>query len=1504
MADNKTNKNTGASAKPTSANASKPAAKPAVHPTEKPSQPAKPTTRPATNASRPTSAPASKPAPTRTATARTSTEPAKPAARPAAVKQPVARTAPLTPPSRPDAKPAAKPTGAPTKTSTPTNAAKPTTATPTKPSAANASRSAQSEKPANRPAASAAKPAEKTERHAQTAKPTEKEKAKPATEKAVEPKKKNTAKPQVKSAKSSAKKSGSSGGVIAAIAKNKVKVIAVACAAAVVIIALVCGIVFGVRACNGSKGINVLPTKTVAIEKPIAGSSDLIGRVDADDVPNDAYRYEYSGTTAVGYHGELLSENVARVKPIETPMNEGLPKYPEFGKTLSVDTDEKIALIRESSYLTATGTANAGGGNYKWMDKDGMLYNGTTSAPEETGRQLYQHTASIGLYHGDVLDSEAAVSKRITMRPRGYNGYGVTGLYAPAGEVIKVQMSEADMVATGGIIIHIGQALYNGQANNIWEAKPMNRIPHLLNTMVVSKDTAVYDADTDTWTAYVGSFVGGPIYIRNEVATFTATITGGVEYEHFILGYTTEDEFNRLREKCSAPYFDLEVWSYGVLHSGSKIFARNYSYDDLYKAAVLWEKVSSVSTVGASQGIVFLYEPFVAAGAAVAFPGRRSVNCPEGWMSSSLNYNGIVTSGSWGNFHEYHHNFQGYGVGNGGEVTNNAMTLVSYALFTKISSARGISNFGGQGLGGWNGYTSATWALEQALKIARPDEDPSNGNQGLALYATLLHNFGAQNFIQAKIAGGGQSYAAYMKAWQNVTHNNMYYYFNDILQGTDISDDADPSYPMFVPVSCVYQTGRSYMYDGEKKYFETMQPYVIAHDKPFTIDLGRYSAPNGQYESGSIVIPDGFDYRVKSVTKPEYGSISVDGNNVVYMPDATAVGKTSGQIVVTLEIKKKNNAFKVADVDLVLEFELSRELNRATLERTTYTYSQDKMYTDAEAAYDAHFEGYETVKEKYDHSNPTQNCNTDIWYYNDTEENRAKYPDAPDSHFARDNTIDVLDGKLYCENEGKYRIYLRGRLNCALYYSLDGGKTYTLGTTIKDTAVPGNSHLFRENTYFDVTVDAHSFIYIREVLIVQTSPTVSYIGVGMRQWTQTMFTMVERHYDADGNEVESQQSGSWRYTETTYNDYNGNPVAVEVVRSDSAGAKYFKIVDGERVPSTLDEVTDLTTSKPIEPTLSGSQPYVNAYRCSYEFPDNSGFESDYFYIRSYNYNYVGDAEVVTDGVAQTYVAAQSNYVPWLNNAEFDIRNLFDGDPNTYIHSGQGNANMITESNPGIFTVDLGKELKANCVRLYPSHGGGTHPAAFPKNFVIEGSLDGEEYFEMGRWTDKSAPAEYDDFYFYDNAAYTFRYYRLTVTATRSGTNRLALADIKLINALRLTGNGSNHISPDNENLIFAGAWEAIPAQSSFGHVYAGASGATLTFEFTGTRVGFLSSSDPALGKSFEVYIDGERADSVALKADDGPTVVTYLCDEYELGKHRVELRCTGKANIDSIVVYR
>ncbi len=1153
---------------------------------------------------------------------------------------------------------------------------------------------------------------------------------------------------------------------------------------------------------------------------------------DGSQIKQYEFNKDYSGTTIVGFSGEVIG-TVTRNIPPET-RDEGLSTgYPKYGYTLSgvIGSGKESlrdALIAESNYLCANGTSNASGngGGYNRMDENGYLYNGTEPALDKNGmhRRLYKHTGAVGLYLGDVSDDEEAIIKRVTMRPRGYNGYGVTGVYAPAGEIIKIQISQEDMNATGGLTIHIGQALYNGQANNIWTAKnQMQRMPVILNTMVVNKTTATLDEESGVYTAYVGSFLGGPLYIRNTNATFTATISGGVRYSHFILGYTTEQEFEE-NKASSAPYFDMEVWNYGVLHSGPKTYANAFSYQDLYKSAVLWEKVSSVTTTGSSQGIVFLYDPFVAAGAAVAFPGRRSVNCPMGWMSNSLNYNSIVNSGAWGNFHEYHHNFQGYGVGNGGEVTNNGMTLVSYSLFTKISSARGIGSFGASGMSGWNCYTSATWALEQTLKIARENESPSNGNQGLALYATLLHNFGPDNYIQAKVRqqrmSYGQYYLGYLKAWQDITHNDMSYYFNDILKA-GLSDEVlgeykNDSYPMFVPVSSVFQTGRSYMYDGEKKYIETMQPYVIPYGTRFTVDLNKYTAENGMYQSGSIVVPDGFSYTIKGISGDFNGTfVETETPGIyTYTPDSKIA--RSGKIIVTLGLTKNDGEFTVQDVDLVLEFEQSHETNKTMLERTTYTYREGEAYTSAVEAFENNYVGF-VDKVEGDNINKIQNSNADIWYTN------------KDGDDVPQNAVVELKGKIYVDETAKYRIALRGRWNVALFVSFDGGVTYEKACSYISTN--GSADFIDiEGAYKDYELNAGTWVHFKAVMVTdQQGVRASFVGLG------------------------------W----------------------------------GKFVPEAaiFDEEGNITGYIPESVKVS----YASAYRSDYEF-SNAQFETDYFYTRKYNYNYVGEANVVTNGKTQTLVADKSNYIPWDANLH-NIQNLFDGNSNTGIHFSS--AWGVSTSKPGILTFDVGEEITANSLTLYAYNQAPGNFKGFPKNFTLEGSLNGTDFFDMGSWTNAGAPKISSTFTFNNQATFSFRYYRLTVTATDNG--RVALNGITFENTLRLNGDGNNFISPDNDALKFSGEWKGVATQSSFGHIYVGKKNATISFEFTGTRLAILSSK--LYGNNIEVTIDGQKVNSIDVKEVTDSFGISYLSEKLSSGNHKVVIKCLGEANIDSIAFY-
>lgn len=1131
------------------------------------------------------------------------------------------------------------------------------------------------------------------------------------------------------------------------------------------------------------------------------------------DLPVDqVYQNKYSTSSRVGYETEYLG-TVKRNIP-EDYKNEGLSTvgYPKYGYTLREaigTTEDKVAIrnaiIEESSYLTTKNTWNGGGGGYNRFDSEGNLYLNDEPVLDQAGvqRKLYKHTASEGMYYGDVSDEELGIIKRITMTPRGYGrGYGLTGLYAPAGEIVKLEISAEDMEATGGITVYIGQALFNGKANNIWTDKnAMNRFPVILNTLIVNKDTAEYDEEKKIYTAYLGSFVGGPIYIVNESVTFTTTISGAVPYSHFILGYTTPEEFEQNR-KSSAPYFDLEVWEFGVLHSGPRMYADPFSYDDLYDAAILWDKIALVSTQVSSQGIVFLYDPFVAAGAAVAFPGQGSVNCPAGWMPGSLNYKAFVNGGAWGNMHEYNHNFQGWGLGNGGEVTNNALNLVSYSLFTKISSNRRIGSIN-EGMGGWNAYTNPSWATRDVTEGRY-----SNGTYGLSVYATLLHAFGQEVFMKSVKTSGGQSVDRWFNATMNASKQDMTYFYKDLI-GHTVSDATlleaqSKDYPMFVPVASIYQTGRSFTMDGQKNYSSTAQPYVIPQGEDFDIDLNRCLFDSGNiYQGGSIVLPQGFSYTIKNVSQPEHGKITkLDNNMYRFTPDSN---NRSGKIYVTIGITKDDRAFEVDDVELVFEFEQSYEMNKNVLERTTYTYDEDKMYSDSVLAFESNYVGYRD-KVEGDNQNPilngkvVQNCNSEVWFV-----------DKPIG-----NQIVEIKGKIHAEETGKYRIALRGRWNCALFVSLDEGKTYELAAKYVQTKTFNSNFPNTEGTYKDYEFDSEKWVYFKAVLITgNDGARSSFIGVG---WGK--FTPPSPVLDDDGNEV------------------GLLPESVKVG-------------------------------------------YIDAIRQSYVSKPQD-FQSEYFYKRSYKYSYNDNQK---KDLKNQKVISVANYSPW-SATDHPIENLVDGNFNTWIHTNY----TASENKPLIITVDMGEKITANRIILYTQSRSDPH---YPSTFTLYGSLDGEEYFEISKFENTKLSGNKITLDFNETS---FRYYRLNIT--KSSTQYIILSEIEFMKIFEI--NNGNMLTLDNEKVTLKGSWAPKTTLSTFGHIYVGKEWASMEFEFEGTRFGILSSSQ--FKQDFEVYIDDMKVDSIPLKEDNG-VVMSYISSELSSGRHKVVVKCTGDANIDSIVYW-
>ncbi|MGN0805961.1 MAG: hypothetical protein ACI4MC_02895, partial [Candidatus Coproplasma sp.] len=595
---------------------------------------------------------------------------------------------------------------------------------------------------------------------------------------------------------------------------------------------------------------------------------------------------------------------------------------------------------------------------------------------------------------------------------------------------------------------------------------------------------------------------------------------------------------------------------------------------------------------------------------------------------------------------------------------------------------------------------------------------------------------------------------------------DMTYYFTELLNQTVSQTAIDEikayNYPVYVPVATIYQTGGSYVSGNDTIWYETVRPFKINRGGATTLNFNE-----------RIILPEGFSYKIKSLTSPKYGTLVKESDGIYsYTPDPTK--ELSGKMYLTLEITKEDGTFTVEDK--VLTIELAQGADDNVIQRTVYTYLAENLYDTAEEAYANGYSGYESVTVEYN-TNPVQNGNAEIW--------------VPDP---ANNAVMELSGKIYVETDGKYRIALRGRRSVALYTSSDG-VNYTQTATLINTAGDDKYHLEQESSYADLTLNGGEYLYFKAVLLVDSSR--AYIGVGWGKF--------------DGDSVEVQH-------------------------------------------------------------LNG------ALRCEAEV--NEVFTSENVYPR----NYTADVSISHE-TNQTLV--ETNYSPWTSGYEegyFSINNLFDVDKTNFIHSDKTD---ITAENPFELTIDLGQTITANRLTIV----GEPTRKYLPKAFILYG---GERLDDMQVLVEVTGSTISNDNVLVDFEECSLRYCKLVVTDTHaSGTKYIAMRGLEFSYSL----SGGKLCSPYSEAFICKGDWRLENTLSTFGRLYSGVN-ASLQFDFIGERFAVYSLFGEAYD-GFEVYIDGERADTVSLKGG-SEVALSYLSPKLSEGVHSVVIRSTTPFNIDSI----
>lgn len=548
----------------------------------------------------------------------------------------------------------------------------------------------------------------------------------------------------------------------------------------------------------------------------------------------------------------------------------GLPAYPVYEKNMPGTAEAKQAVADENAAIYA----------YDAMDADGNLYaNGTA-----TGKKLIRHTASVKNYGGEIDSAAPAVVRRLRLRPRRH-GNVLTGLYAAPGEVVTVIMDQP--TAQRRYQAQIGQATQRGGANVIPTTKAFNRMPALVKNLTLDKTVN-----------YIGSPLGGPIYINTERGTgnkydeFEVTIIGALEMPHYVLGTTTDEEWERLK---SAPgtVFDLET-ERGVRLTMPAYKIRGKSAREMRAAAEFWDKAAQLGhkfgNSGVANGnnpdtclITMLFDTYVPAGAAVAFVGADFCVLPTDWAGNAVNAEQLILSGGWGALHEMNHHHQGWGAGNNGETTNNVINSLIYMLHTNIATARTESG----GLDGWNWVSDAYYSLKNALGV----KAKGGKNQTLSMYTVLAHAFGSDAMIAMAAKSRHNNETEWYTAVCDVTGYDMTYYLTDFcglaVEQAAIDAVREKNLPVFVPSACLYQSG--YVY--ESGAVEMGKPFYIPHGKEKTLDLAQY-----------ILAPEGVTVSIREVGAPAYGELREENGVYIYKPNKKSKAADSFTVRVGLTV--------------------------------------------------------------------------------------------------------------------------------------------------------------------------------------------------------------------------------------------------------------------------------------------------------------------------------------------------------------------------------------------------------------------------------------------------------------------------------------------------------------------------------------------------------------------------------------------------------------------------
>ncbi len=556
--------------------------------------------------------------------------------------------------------------------------------------------------------------------------------------------------------------------------------------------------------------------------------------------------------------------------------------------------------------------------------------------------QLKKHPAADYIY-GKIPDDATAVKMHIVTDPI-YRSPMTTGLYLAPGEVTTVKIKGLAKNETLVLYTHHEDTLgYQGydkdgkgfsnmdQYLKYWDEKIIeeakkeepnfDQFSYGLHGQWVWQNQKVPCMGTtftivgtgEDMEVKIGSMYGGPLHVKPTQSSVDMEISGALLTPHFVLGVTTVEEFEEELRTAPGLIATLDVENGQLIGPAEDM--RNA--DDIEKLAYFWHSVFAIdiSLNGRdyNYNMTMCYDMHVPAGEAVALNSNFCAQPPY-WFPICMNYERLTTSGNWGTFHELGHvQAKTHGVNWGfcdgdGEVWNNTLILLIYSMLCNMDSRLTYVEHGD--------YVHPYTAVQRSLTVNRAQTyvDKTTGetkkiddygllNEGsnahfdqLSMYATLLHSFGPDKFVDMFY-----TYKLNPKYCENKRADFVYRiglvdrvnildwvndgYFANIADAMFTKDQLAflRSLPTFVPVAYEWANG----IDGH----ETARKRDVdgKHETVFDVSEEKFASP-GHVE-------------VVAVSKARYGDVEWNTTNetVTYKPPKDVTEYDQFDIIVRTE---------------------------------------------------------------------------------------------------------------------------------------------------------------------------------------------------------------------------------------------------------------------------------------------------------------------------------------------------------------------------------------------------------------------------------------------------------------------------------------------------------------------------------------------------------------------------------------------------------------------------